>query len=391
MTAVTPGFDVHYISPSVLPSRSANSVHVVRQARALADAGADVTLYALRSMDDPTALRAAIAEQYGVAVDDLRLVTARRSISRGHNLQIAALAVKGLAGGRKHARIISRNLYASYVLGVCYRRPLVFETHQLEFGVHKMLQRQIMSQPWITTVVISDRLRSALEQHHNLAPASTEVLRDASPPASRPLPPESRRVQLKMLVPQAAADWRAVAGYFGHLYAGRGIDVIDAMAERRPKVLFLIVGGNERDIAEHRRKNRRGNVVFAGHMPHQTAQRIMSSVDVLLLPYQEHVSIGVSRHDTASWMSPMKMFEYMASGVPIISSDLPALREVLRDGTTALLVTPDNPEQWVNALDRLVDNEAMARLLGAAAHEECQREYTWDVRARRLLALAAGQ
>lgn len=388
MTAVTPGFDVHYISPSVLPSRSANSVHVVRQVRALADAGADVTLYALRSIDDPAELDVAIAQQYGVATDDLHLVTASPLMPRGHNLQIAALAVHALAR-RKLAPIISRNLYASYVFGVCYGRPLVFETHQLEFGLHKIMQRQIMVRPWVTTVVISDRLLASLEQHHHAAAAKAAVLRDASPSAVMPLSPGSRRATLKQLVPQTSGDWRAVAGYVGHLYAGRGIDVIAAMAEQRPTVLFLIVGGNEREIAERRRANRRGNIVFLGHVPHQNAQRIMASVDVLLLPYQEHVSIGVSRHDTAPWMSPMKMFEYMASGVPIVSSDLPALREVLRDGINALLVNPDDAGQWVAALDRLLENDVLARSLGEAAHEESQREYTWDVRARRLLALAA--
>ena len=388
MTAVTPRLDVHYISPSILPSRSANSVHVVRQARALADAGARVTLYALRSVKDPAGLGDAVARQYGVDVGDIQLVTAPPVTGRGHNLQIAALAATALASRKRPpVRIISRNLYASYVLAVPLSTPLVFETHQLEFGIHKMLQKRIMSKPWVTTVVISDKLRGYLEEHHNRAPARTAVLRDAAPSGVRPIPPPSRRAQLETAVSQPTGEWRAVAGYFGHLYAGRGIDIIEAMAERRPAVLFLIVGGNDREIEERRRANRRTNVVYIGHVPHQTSQSIMASVDVLLLPYQERVSIGAPRHDTARWMSPMKMFEYMASGVPVISSDLPPLREVLVDGVNALLVTPGDAGAWVSALDRLLEDESLARSLGATAHEQSQREYTWDIRARRLLAL----
>ena len=52
----------------------------------------------------------------------------------------------------------------------------------------------------------------------------------------------------------------------------------------------------------------------------------MLAVDILIMPYQKNVAIGAKGHDTARWMSPMKMFEYMASGNPIISSNLAALK-----------------------------------------------------------------
>lgn len=115
----------------------------------------------------------------------------------------------------------------------------------------------------------------------------------------------------------------------------------------------------------------------------------MAAADVLLMPYQTRVSIGVGEHDTAQWMSPMKMFEYLASGVPIISSDLPVLREVLEHGRNALLVAPDRPDLWVAALDRLVADPELARRLGEAGHTDYLARHTWDNRASQLLAIAA--
>jgi glycosyltransferase involved in cell wall biosynthesis len=87
-------------------------------------------------------------------------------------------------------------------------------------------------------------------------------------------------------------------------------------------------------------------------------------------------------------MSPMKMFEYMASGGAIISSSLPVLQEVLEDGRNALLVPPECPDAWVSALDRFLADPALASRLGATGHADYLAHYTWDQRAAALLAAA---
>jgi glycosyltransferase involved in cell wall biosynthesis len=87
-------------------------------------------------------------------------------------------------------------------------------------------------------------------------------------------------------------------------------------------------------------------------------------------------------------MSPIKMFEYMASGVPIIASDLPALREVLQDGKNCLLAAPSDVTAWLIALDKLLQNPSLARAIGQRGHEDYEREYTWTRRAQRILSAA---
>jgi hypothetical protein len=377
-----------YISPSTLPSRAASAVHVALQCEGLARLGTELTLYAKRAMADAGDFLPAMKHAYGVDLPGVAAVSFYSTASRGDNLRIAALALASLRRGRRPDAILSRNLYASFVLAALQQRPLLFETHQLEYGFRKMMQRRIMTRPWVTTVVISDRLLDCLEQHHGVRPANPLVLRDAAPDGIEAIAPALRRRELLAVVPEASGDWGVVCGYFGHLYAGRGIDVIEAMAAARPRVLFLVFGGNDDDVRACRARNRVPNLRFLGHVPHPLAQRAMRAVDVLLMPYQESVSIGVARHDTARWMSPMKMFEYMASGVPIVSSDLPALREVLRHGETALLAPPADAAAWTAALDRLGVDSAFANSLGARAHEEYRVSYTWSQRGRRLLEAA---
>jgi hypothetical protein len=381
------GIDVHYVSPSSLPSRTANSIHVVMQTRALADAGARVTLYARRTVSNVADLPDAIHRQYGVSADGIRLVTCAPGSGRGITLRIAAMAVQRLLSRAAPGLILSRNLYAAYFLGVLARRALVFETHDVETGMRGRMQRAIMRRPPVRTVAISERLLEHLRAVHGVVPAASQVLHDAAPSGIKPLPPHLRRQALREMVPAAKGDWRGVCGYFGHLYPGRGIELIESMAGQRPAILFLIAGGRDEDIALRRSRNAAVNLVFLGHLPHDESLRLSQMMDVLLMPYQTSVSLSVSGRDTARWMSPMKMFEYMATGVPIVSSDLPVLREILHDGQNALLVRPDDVAEWLGGIDRLTADPELGQRLGASAHAQYAAHHTWDQRARSLLGI----
>jgi len=80
-------------------------------------------------------------------------------------------------------------------------------------------------------------------------------------------------------------------------------------------------------------------------------------------------------------MSPMKMFEYMASGTPIVSSDLPVLREVLSNKFNCLLVSPSDVDAWVAALVTLRRDREFALSLASNARLQYLEIYNWDARA----------
>ena len=378
----------HYISPSTLPSRAANSVHVVFQCDGLARVGAEVTLYAKRTMPEDLQLETELSSVYGVAHPALHLDTVYSSSRRGNSLRIACHAVPKIRRAGRADAILSRNLYATFSLAVLHRVPLLFETHQLETGIKKWMQRTIMCCPWVTTIVISEHLVKYLAEHHGVEPRRTLVLHDAAPAGISPIATIERREKLCTMVSEAQGAWTQVCGYFGHLYPGRGIELVEAMAAARKDCLFLVYGGTERDLAIRRAANRQGNLVFMGHVSHPVARELMSTMDVLLMPYQESVSIGVAGHDTARWMSPMKMFEYLGAGVPIISSDLPVLREVLIDGENSLLARPSDIGSWLAALDRIEENPEWAARIGANAHDQYERQHTWTRRAEKIIEAA---
>ena len=359
----------------------------MHQCNGIAQAGAKITLYAKRTQPDVGELTGQLQKSYGVDTRTWQLVTFHSKIARADTLRIALMAVRPVLRAPRCEIVLSRNLHAAWLLATAHR-PMLFETHQLEYGIRKTMQRWVMTRPWVRTIAISDCLVACLEEHHALRFRDPLVLHDAAPAGIARLLPEHRRQALTEVLQMPASDlagWDAVCGYFGQLFAGRGLEIIEAMAAARPACLFLVFGGSVSDAAT-RKINAPPNLRYMGHVPHPVSQNAQAAVDVLLMPYQQSVSIGIQGHDTARWMSPMKMFEYLAAGVPIISSDLPVLREVLTNERNALLVNAKSVAQWVAALDLLISNPTYANSMGEFAHRQYQTKHTWLCRAESLLA-----
>lgn len=174
-------------------------------------------------------------------------------------------------------------------------------------------------------------------------------------------------------------DRGPIVGYCGHLYAGRGIEDVVAAAELLPGVDFALVGGWQEDIDRWQAATASlANVYFVGHMPNALVPRYLGAADILVMPYSRSCS-------TAEWMSPMKLFEYMAARRPILASDLPAIRQVLRDGQNALLVEPDDGPAIAAGIRRLLSDSALAEHLADRAYQDVQ-PMTWERRAADILA-----
>jgi glycosyltransferase involved in cell wall biosynthesis len=120
-------------------------------------------------------------------------------------------------------------------------------------------------------------------------------------------------------------------------------------------------------------------VTFTGLVEPARVPELLARADVLVLP---NPASAISTRYT----SPLKLFEYMAAGRPIVSSDLPSIREILRDNVNALLVAPGDPMALASAIDRLLRDPALAARLARTALDEVP-SYSWPRRAERLETL----
>jgi glycosyltransferase involved in cell wall biosynthesis len=173
-------------------------------------------------------------------------------------------------------------------------------------------------------------------------------------------------------------------GYVGHLYPGKGIETVAALAQRLPEYDFHVVGGRDTELATWRARTAHSpNLIYHGFVAHRQVQSYMAAMDVLVAPPLPATQ-SASGLDIGSWMSPLKIFEYMAARRPIVASDIPVVREILRDGVTALLVAPHDIDAWVAALRRLDDRD-FAEQLARQSRADLAERFTWTARARAVL------
>ncbi|MEM7049136.1 MAG: glycosyltransferase family 4 protein [Acidobacteriota bacterium] len=364
-----------YLSLSYVPSRRASAVHVMKMCAALARQGHQVELITKRC---PPRQEPGVEDDhrfYGVE-PIFRLDKLPRPAWRGGGLVYSLALERRLRRARREAgtTVFSRDLFGAW-RSVRLGLPTIFEAHGLPKTARATRwHRELFASPHLERlVVISQALAERFEGLGLLPPADRLlVAHDAADPmaVAEPRTPPWNEPQI---------------GYIGHLYPGRGVEVIVALAERLPQCSFHLVGGRREDVERWRATTALPNLTFHGFVAPGELADHYGRFDILLMPYQRKVGVASGKTDTSGWMSPMKMFEYLATGRPIVSSDLPVLREVLRDEDNALLVAPEDVDGWAQAIQRLLDDGPLARRLGEQGERDFRDHYTWDARARAVL------
>lgn len=368
-----------YISPSIFPSQAANSTHVILQVDALSKHYDHILIVGMSSKNakNIVSIKNEIEKSYEVSFENIDFALCRNLFGFGNNLIIALYSIRFFFS-RKYSNLMTRNIYAAFLFYLIRRIGFIYETHTIEKGLRALMQKILLRSKRIQTVVISKSLKKLLIKKYSLNFNQINVLHDA---ARQNLPANMKTFESF----DQENNYQNVLGYFGSLYPGRGIDIIEAMSKELPNSLFVIFGPNNQNLDfEERVKKIHKNIKFYGHIPHKDIHTSMMKCDILLMPYQNKVSIGKKNSDTSKWMSPMKMFEYMAACRPIISSDIVVLREVLIHMKNAILVTPDNVSEWVTAANKLKEDSKLRNNLANEARLKYELFYNWGARASEL-------
>jgi len=358
---------IAYVHNIAMPGREANTVNVAKMCNALSGLGAEVTLIAASSVRD-AALGEAVRAHYGLehrfeAYALPGFATRPTAAALAGAIQAHRLGADLVWTRAPHAAL------AACAAGV----PVLLEVHTdlsafSALGQHAF--RQVIQQRNLAVVVV---ISAALADHLESAfPALGGRIiiahdgaddRDATPAPAR--------------TPGAPLE----VGYVGSLYRGKGVELLEALA---PRVAhrFTVVGAG----AEQRRETAHPlNLRYEAAVAHADVPALLARFDVLIAPYQRAVIAADGRTDTARWMSPLKLFEYMAARRAIVTSDLPVIREVLQDGETAVLCDPDDLSAWAGALDRLHRNQALRSAIAEEGYQRFRSQHTWRRRAEAIL------
>ena len=166
--------------------------------------------------------------------------------------------------------------------------------------------------------------------------------------------------------------------YTGSLYKWKGVDVLISAMKYIPNEKLLIVGGGERleELKELAMKNHLSDrIIFAGEVPHTLIPEYLSKAKIAVLPN--------TAYETSKFSSPLKLFEYMAAGIPIVASDLPVFREILQNQKNALFFEPGNSQALANAIKQILNSDELAQKLSENAKKTAEK-YTYEKRAEKI-------
>lgn len=188
----------------------------------------------------------------------------------------------------------------------------------------------------------------------------------------------------------ARTRWRLghgpIVGFVGGLRPWHGVRALPALLKRllasHPDLQMVIAGDGplRRELSEaFARKGLTAHAVFTGTLPHEDVPDLVRLFDIALAPYDAA--------DHLFYFSPLKLFEYMACGVPVVAAGLGQIRDVVIPDETGVLYAPGDLAALTDACERLLEDPERRVRLGRAASEAVHRQFTWKENARRVIEL----
>ena len=370
-----------YAFPEPLPLPRARGVQVAHAVSSLAAAGIAVDLAYV-----PVTNQSPLAPAGLTAVEGLDLLPLPRNwpapldrlppFSRWHSVRFFARRLEREIERRKPDLVYVRHLkLAALLLSRSGLPPLVYEAHEVFADTAKPQRRErtlsmerLVVREAAAVVCNSRATADRLTALHG-RPRHLLVLPNGVTPVAS-LPAKSWQ------------DCRRHVVYAGAFFGWKGVADLVAAAATLDGFRLTLIGGESGQIERLRRQMPAGGaeIEFLPRLPHAEVMARLCAACIAVLP---------NRADPDSaFTSPIKLFEYMAAGCAIVTSDLPAIREILGE-TDAVWFRPGDPASLRDALLKLGSDCGRARKLGQHLHA-MSADYAWQKRAVRLKSFLHG-
>lgn len=367
-----------YIANARIPTEKAHGIQIMKMCEAFVNAGVELDLIIPKRINW---IKEDAFSYYGVDsnfkikkiinLDTINIIKNKL----GFVIQSVSFAISVLFFLPKNESsiIYSRDQFSLFLLSFFKRFNVFYEVHNLpqenSFFFKVLLKKTKL-------IVISNGLKNKLIEFgvdkHNIlvAPDGVSLESFTNVIDSK----ENLRQELSI------EQNKKIIMYVGHLYGWKGANILLEASKYLSDYRVYFIGGLSKDIDEFSAQIKKldlSNVRLLGHKDYKDIPKYLKTADVLVLPNSGKEK--VSKYYT----SPMKLFEYMASGVPIVASKLPSIKEIL-DDSEAILVESDNVEALVHGIKIALSNKELSDKMSNKALQDV-RQYTWKARANKIL------
>lgn len=353
--------EIYYVSELNIPSKSAYSIHVMKMCESFTRLGFKTNLFTIKSKN-----LSKIYNDYNInykfniisVFNDfkklnflLRIIFSNKVLSKDYN---------------KRSLFISRSIIFSLLASI-FRKNIILELHHEITGLSKLLYF------FLKYLKLIDNLRfiflhNELKKIYKIDPKNNIVLDDAS--------------NIENFKLGKTKKIKNTCVYIGSFFEGKGVEQIFRLAKQNKKIFFHIYG--EKKYLKQKKKEK--NVKIFDYVSYSKIPKILSKYNVALMPYQKKVK-GRSSIWLEKYMSPLKMFDYMAAKLIIVASDLAVYKHILKNNFNCKLIKVNDDNKWSQTLNEIFKNQKINNLLKKNAYITAQK-YTWDDRCNKIIAFA---
>lgn len=361
-----------YIAKAHIPSNSANSIHIMKISEAFSKMCEDFQLIVPEPENGKSDIEKSF-EYYGVNSFNIEVVkTAKTGIKNRY-----LFPIKCMWKARKADRVITRDPIVAFI-GVMLHKHTVLDLHgdlrHLCGRAYRMMHmKSFRDSAYLHLVTITANLAAYYRDRYNLDEQILTVLPDGYTSEN------FSNVEFRGILNEKEIK----IGYCGGFMKGKGLKLIQQLASEDFSNQYSLYGGTKEKAENEVQGKFSENVTFGGYVPNALVPEILNKQDILLLPNQEQQIC--KNEDIGKVTSPLKMFEYMASGRVVVASDLSVLREIL-DESNCYFADAEDALSWKAVIDYIGKNREEAIQKAQKAMEDV-KQYTWDNRAKKMLEL----
>ena len=356
-----------------LPTNKANGVSVTQTCNALVEIGHRCTLIVPRYTNGE--VENEIKSFYNLN-DNLDIHQLRIPNIPGR-LYLFSLLAAIKAKGMNPDSIFGRNTTALYISTLISKIPVAIEIHSAIWTKKRLeslfFKRLIKKINCIGVFTNSLGLKKACDLAE-IVPSDKEIIvceNGAKPP-------------IKDLLDQPK-NKDLFVGYFGSFVRGRGANQILEMARGLPNFTFSIYGVSSKAALDIGYSDIPNNLHFIGYVPHAELPQLRANCDILLAPYDKEV-VTQAGEDTAPYLSPIKIFEYMSANRAIVATGLATLKDVLSKDMAILVEPGSSADVWIAAMQRL-EGKGVRMQYAEKSYRHFLENYTWQHRAEKVVSL----
>jgi glycosyltransferase involved in cell wall biosynthesis len=171
--------------------------------------------------------------------------------------------------------------------------------------------------------------------------------------------------------------------YIGSFYEGKGIEIILQLSKKLPNYNFHLYGDNKflPDIILNK------NIKLFNYKTYKYIPKILSKYDIALMPYLNKVKARHKTLNISNNMSPLKMFDYLASGMLILATNLKVYKHILKNEFNSILINQNKIDDWVWYIKNIKKNKKKFNYIKRNALNTAEK-YTWDKRAKKIKLFA---